>query len=156
LTLVSKLLGVLAFAAANLAAFGFIAVTEGRRARAFGAVEVWLAVLGATCLELVVWVPAGLENALFAALLLGMLFLDARESQEPERWGLSGLAGFGLAITRPEGAMYAAPIVLFKLLRALGRREPRRQALGAATLFAAPLALYHLGHFLVFRHWLPN
>jgi hypothetical protein len=156
LTVVSKPLGVVAFALANLAAFGLIALSEGRRARAFGAAEVCFAVLFATCLELVVWVPGGLENALFGALLLGMLFLDARESQQPERWGLSGLLGFALSITRPEGALYALPIVLFKLLRALGRREPPRQALGAALLFAAPLALYHLGHFLVFRHWLPN
>jgi hypothetical protein len=156
LIVVSKLLGVLAFAAANLAGFGLIAAAQGRRARAFGAAEVCLAALGASCLELVVWVPAGLENALFGALLLGLLFLDARESQQPERWGLSGLAGFALSITRPEGALYAAPIVLFKLLRALARREPRRQAVAAALLFAVPLALYHLGHFLVFRHWLPN
>jgi hypothetical protein len=103
-----------------------------------------------------VWVVAGLENALFSALMLLLAFLDAHESKHPGRMGASGLAAFGLCITRPEGVLYAAPLLAIKLVQSLRRREPLRQAAGAALLFMAPLAMYHAAHYLTFGELVPN
>lgn len=152
----AKALGAAAFALALLAGSATVAVADGRRAFALGAAEAAFAVGCALCLELVVWVPAGLENALFAAALLGMVYLDVRESADGARFPLSGLAAFALSITRPEGVLYAGPLVLLKVAGALRRREPARQALGAAASFAVLLVVYHGLHYLVFRQLVPN
>jgi hypothetical protein len=156
LPVAAKWLGATLFALALGAGSAFISLVGGRRWWAFGATEMSFVIVSALCLELVVWVPAGLENALFAALLLGVVFLDARESQSPSAFATSGLAAFALAITRPEGALYAAPLVLIKLGRAFARREPLRQALTATMLFVAPFVLYHAGHYLAFGQLVPN
>jgi len=152
----AKALGALAFALALLAGSASVALADGRRARALGAAEAAFALGCALYLELIVWVPAGLENALFAAALLGMVYFDVRESADGSRVPLSGLAAFALSITRPEGVMYAAPLVLLKVVGALRRREPARQALGAAGSFVALLLVYHALHYLVFRQLVPN
>src|SRR5690606_20867357 len=60
------------------------------------------------------------------------------------------------SITRPEAAMYAAPLLAIKLVQALRGREPMRQARQAALGFLVPLALYHAGHYLVFRELVLN
>ncbi|HTV21903.1 MAG TPA: hypothetical protein VMG12_24605 [Polyangiaceae bacterium] len=156
LAVAAKWLGALLFGLGLAAGIGFVARVDGRPWRAFGAPEAAFAVGVALCAELVVWVPAGLENALFSALLLGMLWLDAREAQRPEAFPLSALCAFGLAITRPEAVMYAAPLVAIKLVQALRGREPMRQARRAALLFGVPLVVYHLGHYLVFHELVPN
>ncbi len=153
---VAKLLGALLFALALAFGAGLLALTDERRWRAFGAAEVGLAIGAAICLEVVVWVVAGLENALFSALMLLLVFLDARESQHPDSRGYSGLAAFGLCMTRPEGVLYAAPLLAIKLVQVLRQREPLRQAATAAVLFLAPLAVYHAAHYLTFGELLPN
>jgi hypothetical protein len=152
----AKALGAALFALALIAGGATVALADGRRARVFGAAEATFALGCALCLELVVWVPAGLENALFAAALLAMVYLDARESADGGRLPLSGLAAFALSITRPEGVMYAAPLVLLKLAGVLRRREPARQALGAVASFIGLLVVYHALHYLVFRQLVPN
>ena len=153
---VAKGLGTAAFVLALLAGSATVALADGRRASALGAGEAAFAAACAAYLELVVWVPAGLENALFVLALLGMVFLDARESEDGACLPLSGLAAFALSITRPEGVLYAAPLVLLKLVGAWRRREPPRQALGAALSFVALFCLYHAAHYLVFAELVPN
>lgn len=156
LPVAGKWLGATLFALGLGAGSALISLVAGRRWWAFGAAEMSFVIASALCLELAVWVPAGLENALFGALLLALLLLDARESQTPTAFASSGLVAFALAITRPEGALYAAPLVLIKLGRALARREPMRQALTATTLFVLLFLLYHAGHYLVFGQLVPN
>jgi len=163
----AKALGALLFAVglgagmAWLARAGSPAATPAGRAhvrswRSFGAPGAGFALGAALCAELMVWVPAGLENALFSALLLGLCALDAREAENPEAFGASGLCAFALSITRPEAVMYAAPLVAIKLVQALRGREPMRRARTAVLLFVVPLALYHVGHYLVFHELVPN
>ena len=153
---VAKLLGAALFCAALIFGAVHLALTDERRWRSFGAAEVSLAVAAAVCLEVAVWVVAGLENALFSALLLLLACLDAHESQRPDSIGLSGLVAFGLCITRPEGVLYAAPLLAIKLVQVLRKREPLRQAANAALLFMAPLAVYHTAHYLIFGELVPN
>jgi hypothetical protein len=156
LPVAAKWLGAASFALGLGVGCAFVALASGRRPREPGAASACFAIVFALCLELVVWVPAGLENALFGALLLGLAFLDARESETPTAFAASGLAAFALSITRPEAAMYAAPLVLVKVGRSLARREPMRQARTATLLFVVPLALYHAGHYVVFGQLVAN
>jgi hypothetical protein len=152
----AKAFGAGLFAAALLAGMSFMLRVKRRTWRSFGAAEACFAIVCALCLEVAVWVPAGLENALFGALLLGMIALDARESEDPTAFGSSGLCAFGLAITRPEAALYVAALLLVKAGAALRKREPIRQVVTALSAFAIPFVLYHVGHFLVFGELLPN
>lgn len=152
----AKLLGASLFAVGVAAGAAWLAVSEARSGRSIGAIEAGFAIGVALCAELIVWAPAGLENALFMALLLAMVWLDAREAEHPEAFGGSGLCAFALSITRPEAALYAAPLVAIKLVQAWRGREPMRQAWTAVLLFVVPLALYHVGHLLVFHELVPN
>jgi hypothetical protein len=152
---VGKVLGVLALALAAL--FGASAISTGAgRWRSWGALHALFALALGCCLEIVVWTVAGLENALFWALLAGLAYGDARERQVRNARGLSGLLAFGLCITRPEGLLYVAPWVALRLVQALRRPDERRAAARALLLWLGPLLLYHALHLLVFRHWLPN
>jgi hypothetical protein len=152
----AKVLGALLFASALAAGLAFLLLARGRGVRSLGANEAAFAIATTLCLEIVVWVPAGLENALFSALLLGMIFLDAREAQRGDALALSGLCAFALSITRPEALLYAAPLPVIKLARALRKHEPMRQAVMASLLFIGPLLVYHGGHYLVFGELFPN
>jgi hypothetical protein len=152
----AKVLGALFFGLGVAAGMAWLALSEGRSWRTIGAVEAAFAIAVTLCAELAVWVPAGLENALFMALLLAMFWLDAREAEQPGAFGASGLCAFGLSITRPEAVMYAAPLVAIKLVQAWRGREPVRQARTAVLSFVVPLAVYHVGHYLVFRELVPN
>lgn len=152
----AKVLGALLLALGLAAGAAWLAISEGRSWRTIGAVEAAFAIAVVLCAELAVWVPAGLENALFMALLLALFWLDAREAEHPEAFGASGLCAFALSITRPEAAMYAAPLVAIKLVQAWRGREPVRQALTAVLAFVLPLGVYHVGHYLVFHEVVPN
>jgi hypothetical protein len=152
----AKVLGAVFLGLGLAAGAAWLAISQGRSWRTIGAVEAAFAIAVVLCAELAVWVPAGLENALFMALLLGMFWLDAREAEQPEAFGASGLCAFALSITRPEGLMYAAPLVAIKLVQAWRGREPLRQARTAVLSFVAPLVVYHVAHYLVFHELVPN
>jgi hypothetical protein len=157
----AKGLGALFFGIALAAGAGFLRLGDRPGpgepgGRSFGAVEAAFVVTTAWCLEFVVWVPAGLENALFSALLLSMIVLDAREATHPKAFASSGLCAFALSITRPEGVLYAAPLLAIKLTRAVQKREPMRQAVTAALLCLGPLLAYHGWHIITFGELVPN
>jgi hypothetical protein len=152
----AKALGALFFVGALGTGVAHLGLVTGRGWRSFSAVEAGFVIAAALTLEIVVWVPAGLENALFSALLLGVILLDAREAKHPHALAYSGLAAFALSITRPEAIAYAGPLLAIKLVQALRKREATRQAWTAAAFFVVPLALYHGGHYLVFGELVPN
>lgn len=156
LTEAAKVLGVLCLGLGLSAGMAWLAISMGRSWRTIGAVEAAFAIAVVLCAELAVWVPAGLENALFMGLLLALSWLDAREAQHPEAFAASGLCAFALSITRPEAVLYAAPLVAIKLVQAWRGREPMRQARTALLCFVVPLAVYHVGHYLVFHELVPN
>lgn len=156
LPLVAKLLGVVLFVLSLGLGAALVTGAEERSQRSLGAAQLCFALGSAACLEIAVWTVAGLENALFSALLLLMAWLDARESEQPGSLGCSGLAGFCLCITRPEGALYVAPLFAIKLVQALRKREPWRQVITTSLLCIAPLVLYHAAHYAVFGDFVPN
>jgi hypothetical protein len=156
LPVVAKVLGVVALASAALFGAGALAPASGERWSGWGSLQALLAIALGCSVEIVVWAVAGLENSLFWALLLGLAYLDTRESRDPDARGLSGLLAFGLCITRPEGPLYVAPWLALQLLHALRQPAHRPRAVRAVLLCVAPLLLYHALHYLTFGAWVPN
>jgi hypothetical protein len=153
---VAKVLGVLLFTATATAGASLLPSPRAGRWHAWGALQLTLAIAMASCLEIVVWVVAGLKNSLFWALLVGLVYLDDRESRGASARGLSGLCAFGLCITRPEAALYIAPWLALQLVQFARRPERRRPAARALLLCLVPLVLYHALHYLTFREFVPN
>lgn len=162
LPLVAKVLGGGALAGTLAAAAAYLSRVEARQSRCMRASWALFAALLAGCLEFVVWVVAGLENALFAFLLLLLAALHVSPSSAAMRPVAAGLTAFVLCITRPEGALYAAGWLALELGRGLvfskgdGRKRARRAAAIAGLSMALPLALYHAVHYAIFRQLLPN
>lgn len=152
---VSKWLGVLGFTATLGAGVWLLIKEYGLRVGTAALAAGWMILLG-TCVEVAVWVVAGLENALLGALLLGLAAAERAERERPERFPWSSALAFGLCITRPEGIMYAAPVLALKIFDAWRSRVTWRWVLRAALYFCIPLALYHVVHFAVFHEWVPN
>ena len=106
------------------------------------------------------WTMAGLETPLIALLLSLLVWQAIREEREGAR-GLSGLVVAALAVSRPEGLIYAGPLALYKLLFVLrappGDRWPalRRHAANLLGLLI-PVTLFVLWRRLYFGAWLPN
>jgi hypothetical protein len=156
LPVVAKLLGVFALASTALFGGAALAAPGGERGSSWGSLHALLALALGCSLEIAVWTVAGLENSLFWALLIGLAYLDSRESRDPSARGLSGLLAFGLCITRPEGPLYIVPWLALQLVQALREPRARRRARRALLLCLAPLLLYHALHYLTFGDWVPN
>ncbi|MFB6372093.1 MAG: hypothetical protein ABEN55_03030, partial [Bradymonadaceae bacterium] len=104
----------------------------------------------------IVWVPSGMENALYAALLMGLVLCDLRERRDPDAFAVSGVVAAAIALTRPEGIMYVGAAGAFKLVDALRRPAHRRQVAQFAAVALLPLAVYHVWHYLWFGRPFPN
>lgn len=154
LTLASKWLGAFLFTCGIATGVWWLAREHGKRHGTGALAALWVALLG-SALEIVVWVVAGLENALLGALLLGLAARERVEREHPERWPWSALLAFGLCITRPEGAMYALPVLALLAWHRRGVAE-RRGLVRLGLAFALPLVGYHLVHWAVFHEWVPN
>lgn len=112
-----------------------------------------------------VWSASGLENSLFNVLLAAAMWralAEGRHGGPP----ISALLWFGLAITRPEGILYAAcGGALSMVLRALRVRSSAggwrlwsaiAPTLGWLALFFVPFALYHAWRYSYFAWEFPN
>ena len=120
------------------------------------------AVAGCACAlipSFVIWSVSGLENALLAAAVAVQVAVlvrrrDALAGALPAL--ACGLLAALAALTRPEGAVYAATYPLALLI--VGR--PRWRELGAAALstvaFAVPYGAYLLWRLATFGQWLPT
>ena len=103
-----------------------------------------------------IWMVSGLENPLYTCLFVGLALLSLRAVQEDASRGVplaAGLLAAGLALTRPEGILFAA---LFPLALALssGRRLAR---LGTyLTALALPVAAHLAMRLAWFGEWVPN
>ena len=102
----------------------------------------------ATSPQFVVWNASGLENSIFNLFLaLGaLLLLGEVDEDRPFAW--SGLAWFGLAITRPEAPLYVVVAAALAWAAIALVRGPR-----ATFFWAARFALSFLGPFLVWHAW---
>lgn len=100
----------------------------------------------------VVWTVSGLENPLYVCLICLLFALLARERTESPSWRLSLAAGavtVGIAMTRPDGILFAALYPLLTLF-AQGRPIEWRAAGGRSGRFAVAFAVL-FGGFLLFR-----
>ncbi len=107
----------------------------------------------ATNAQHVIWAAAGLENSLFSFLLaLGIW----RVLIESERGGMTwaSLAFFGLAITRPEGVVYAAFCLAIGSWADLRNGRAKRILASFAT-FAVPFLAYHAARYAYFAYPYP-
>jgi len=104
----------------------------------------------------VTWMPSGLENALYACLLVVLVLFELREREQPGRFPWSGFVAVGLALTRPEGLAYGGILGAFKAFDALREPERRPQFLRFMAALLGPLAVYHLWHYLYFERLVPN
>lgn len=112
------------------------------------------AVLLALDASFVIWSASGLENSLFCALLALGIARTLLEAQ-PGRWPLAVLCWLGLAITRPEGIVYAALGGFWALVQeATGERRWGRIAWWLAAFFV-PFLAYHAIRYDYFAHPLP-
>jgi hypothetical protein len=106
----------------------------------------------------VAWSVSGLENPLYAVLLVLLFWLLARERQagpSPRRALFAGAIAAGIALTRPDGSVF---LVLYPLLTLFVDRGSR--ALGRIAAYAAASAGLFGGYlafrFLYFGDLVPN
>jgi hypothetical protein len=155
LPLVSKVLGVVGLLLTLGAGTGVILRTRPQQPA--GALLATFWGLGMVLmLEVAVWTVAGLENALLSSLLIGMVYCDVLEHDDPQRFPLSAVLAFMLCITRPEGPAYALPMLTLKSVVAWWRPALRAQLRRAILWFAVPLVGYHILHYSVFGEFVPN
>ncbi|MCB9476566.1 MAG: hypothetical protein H6685_06810 [Deltaproteobacteria bacterium] len=121
----------------------------------------WLALLAPPIAgqsgTVVCWAISGLENGLYAMLLLAALAFFARERGNENATPVSGFFFFLVAITRPEGMLYGGMAGLFVLATECvpRRRITRRHVIFGAS-FLAPLIAYQLWRYWVFAWPFPN
>ncbi len=103
-----------------------------------------------------IWTISGLENPLYACLFVALALLSLRAIQgeaSPRLALTAGLVAAGLALTRPEGILFA---VLFPLgLAFSSTRRPARLGPYLAA-FALPVGLHLAMRLAWFGEWVPN
>ena len=104
----------------------------------------------------VVWNASGLENSLFNVLLAAGIYRVIRESADSSRRPLSAVFFLLLALTRPEGILYAALGGFFRLLLPTPKTPILRPILGWLVVFFVPFLLYHFWRYTYFAWEWPN
>jgi arabinofuranosyltransferase len=101
------------------------------------------------------WTSSGLETALFGCLLLGWVYVAWFRSWRPGTQALLASLAALLALTRPDGLLFAAATAAM-----LGLSWLRERRFGARSLLAAlPLlvpVLHTLWRRATYGYWLPN
>jgi hypothetical protein len=118
----------------------------------------WLApALLAAWTPFVFWSGAGLENPLYACVLVGSATLQLRELREPSLKPWSALALLAVATTRPEGCAFFIAFLVHRLVVAppLTAIALRRLAAWCGT-FVTGFAVFLLARHAVFGAWVPN
>ncbi len=97
------------------------------------------------------WARSGMETSAFALLVILAMIAAAER-----RWRAMGMLAGLLAVTRPEGIIYLAPLFAHAaLIHHLERRSPRDLAV-PAILAAGPWVAWFLFRVIYFRDVLPN
>jgi hypothetical protein len=128
-------------------------VSRDRTARA-----VLAAIVLATAPPYLFWSQTGLENGLFLYLLMLGWRLATAEDVEPDRFPYSGIAFLLLAVTRPEGIMYAVIFGAWKLVNLARSNKGKdiRRFLVWAAMIVIPFCAFLLWRHWVFDAWVPN
>ena len=152
--LAAQLLGALLGAGGIVIAIVILRQLEDRRG-ALTLADLALGLLIACSSEYTIWSIGGLENALYACLLLGLI---ARTLRESDRGGFpdSALLGLGVCLTRPEGVMYVGALYAMRTVLALRKRVPLRQLALSIGLFGLLFATYQIWHYATFLDLRPN
>ncbi|MCP4805066.1 MAG: hypothetical protein GY884_06930 [Proteobacteria bacterium] len=105
-----------------------------------------------------VWCASGLENGLFCVLMAAGAWRVLVESRKNEALAMpwSAVLFLGLAITRPEGIVYAAAAGLIRLLAAVRDRNVVKPIGLWLGVFFIPLAAYHAWRYDYFAWAFPN
>lgn len=124
----------------------------------------WIApILIALSTAFTFWAVAGLENPLYALLILAAVFLYAREIEHPHAafapvW--SALALFAAALTRPEGVALFGAFAIHRLILLIAENKDRGRRLRRAGIwcvtFAGSFGAFLLCRYWYFDAWLPN
>lgn len=106
-----------------------------------------------------IWTTSGLENALFALVVMAIAAVLARAAvggRLPDRRTavVCGLLAAAAALTRPDGLVYAAAYPLALLL--LPDRATLRAAAASTAVFAVPVGAYLAWRLVTFGDHLPN
>ncbi|MFL6203311.1 MAG: hypothetical protein ACJ76J_29445 [Thermoanaerobaculia bacterium] len=124
----------------------------GRRA-----VSLVTLLLLAICSPLVIWTVSGLENPLYVFLLCLLLWLIVRERLREREIGAlplaAGAVAAGLALTRPDGILFAG---LYPLLTIATGKGWRGRSFRYAAVFSALLGAFLLFRWSYFGDLYPN
>ncbi len=119
--------------------------------RGWGWVAAWVLALDA---QFVIWSACGLENGLFCALLAVGCWRTLREADDGG-FPWAAVAFFGLALTRPEGIVYAAFGGFWALLLEVFGKRRWLRILGWLAVFWVPFLGYHAIRFSYFAYEFP-
>lgn len=111
----------------------------------------------------VIWTMSGLENALYALLVVALAVTLARAAAqdrllEPPTAITVGLLAGLAALTRPDGLVYLAayPLAALLVVHRERLRSTARSAAVATVAGGAPVAVYLVWRLATFGDWLPN
>jgi hypothetical protein len=111
----------------------------------------------------VIWTTSGLENALFALLVVGLAVVLVRAAVADRLVTtraavLCGLLAAAAALTRPDGLIYllAFPLAVLVHTGPAGARAAARTVLASLGAAALPLVAYLVWRLVTFDRWLPN
>jgi len=103
------------------------------------------------------WMVAGLENPLYAFLLVFSAYLYLHELADPNRKPWSALTLLLLALTRPEGIIYAGVALIHRTLYLAWKRQlPTRRDLFWIGVLVAGYGSFLLWRYSYFGYWVPN
>lgn len=105
-----------------------------------------------------IWNASGLENSLFCFLMAAgawRVLVEARDNRA-DAFPWSALLFLGLAMTRPEGIVYAALAGLFRLIWAIRDRNVTGPIVRWVVLFFVPFVAYHAWRYSYFAWEFPN
>lgn len=105
---------------------------------------------------LIYWYQGGLEPALFSFLIMTLVHLHFRESEDIPRFPLSGIICFLLAITRPEGIIFFVLFIILKFRPAMKDDTKLRAYIMWFFLCFIPLLVFIAFRYATFHALLPN
>ncbi len=97
------------------------------------------------------WTQGGLETHLFAFLITLFVYVESQPTRRIKL--ISPVVVLAAALTRPEGALLFPVLLVFRLAV---QRQPWRQVLAAALLFAVPFGGYLAWRYFTYGYLVPN
>jgi arabinofuranosyltransferase len=103
------------------------------------------------CSAFAAWAAGGLETIFFTFLVVLFVYIEIKDPRRA--FYLSPFVVFLLALTRPEGAMFIAILVIYRLYR---YRRVDRKLIISLVFFILPFSLFLLWRYETYGYLLPN